>query len=92
MTTENQYLFFYRTAHPFSNFHPSPFSVDGQLFHSAEQYIMYRKALEFDDQDTGRRILDARTPGECKTLGRQVRGFDEQRWTEVREQIAFDAV
>lgn len=66
--------------------------VDGRLFHTAEQYIMYRKALEFNDQDSVQWILEATTPGECKRLGRRVKGFDEQRWAEVREQVAYDAV
>lgn len=92
MPNNPEYLFFYKTAHPFSNFHPSKFVVQGQLFHWAEQYIMYRKALEFGDHASAKRILEAKTPAECKTLGRRVKGFDEERWAEVREQVAFDAV
>lgn len=92
MTDKTEYLFFYRTAHPFSNFHPSKFVVDGRLFHWAEQYIMYRKATEFGDQDTAQLILEAYTPAECKKLGRQVKRFDKTHWAKVREQVAFDAV
>ena len=92
MTNETEYLFFYRTAHPFSNFHPSKFVVDGQLFQTAEQYIMWRKALEFGDQDSAKRILEARTPAECKKLGRRVKDFDEEQWAMVRDQVAFDTV
>lgn len=92
MKQQENILFFYRTAHPFSNFHPSKFVVDGKVFQWAEQYIMCRKALEFDDLDSVQRILEARSPDECKRLGRRLKGFDEQRWAEVREQVAFDAV
>lgn len=86
------YLFFYRTAHPFSNFHPAKFVVQGQLFDTAEQYIMWRKALEFGDEESARAILAARTPAECKKLGRRVQGFDDAQWAKVRAGVAFDAV
>ncbi|MFW8626601.1 hypothetical protein [Deinococcus sp. ME38] len=35
-------VFFYRTAHPFSNFHPSVFTEGGVTYHCAEQYLMAR--------------------------------------------------
>ncbi|UBV44755.1 NADAR family protein (plasmid) [Deinococcus taeanensis] len=84
-------VYFYRTAHPFSNFHPSVFTVDSQTFQTAEQYIMYRKALTFGDPVSAERILAARGPGECKKLGRRVRPYDEAIWAAVREQVAYDA-
>jgi predicted NAD-dependent protein-ADP-ribosyltransferase YbiA (DUF1768 family) len=40
----NKFHFFYRTASPFSNFHPCSFSENGIQFHSSEQYMMYHKA------------------------------------------------
>ncbi|ULH14695.1 NADAR family protein [Deinococcus sp. KNUC1210] len=85
-------LFFYRASHPFSNFYPSKFVVDGLLFHWAEQSIMYRKALHFGDTASARKIMQAYSPAECKKLGRQVQGFDEAGWALVREQVAFDTV
>lgn len=91
-THPSDYLFFYRMAHPFSNFHPSCFVVEGQLFQTAEQYIMWRKAYEFGDTQSAEAILKAHTPAECKKLGRRVKNFDEAQWAGVREQVAFDAV
>ena len=37
---------------PFSNFHPSPFLMDGILYTSAEHYIQYQKLLLFGDSVT----------------------------------------
>lgn len=91
MTHDSEPVYFYRTAHPFSNFHPSVFTVDGRTFHTAEQYIMYRKALTFGDQASAERILAAGSPGECKRLGRHVRPYDDAVWAGVREEVAFDA-
>ena len=92
MNLNAEILFFYRASHPFSNFYPSKFVVDGLPFHWAEQYIMYRKALHFDDSDSAEKVMQAFSPADCKKLGRQVRGFDEASWARVREQVAFDTV
>jgi len=91
MTHDGEPLYFYRTAHPFSNFHPSVFTVDGQTFQTAEQYIMYRKAMTFGDEASAEQILAARDPGECKKFGRHVRPYDDAVWSAVRDDVAFDA-
>ncbi|MCD0156666.1 NADAR family protein [Deinococcus sp. 6GRE01] len=83
-------VFFYRTAHPFSNFHPSAFTEDGVAYHCAEQYLMARKAALFGDEATRRAILAARTPGECKALGRRVSPYDDARWAAERFGVALD--
>ncbi|WP_407540837.1 NADAR family protein [Deinococcus radiomollis] len=85
-------IFFYRSSHPFSNFYPSKFVAHDLLFHWAEQYIMYRKALHFGDTQTAAQIMTAFTPAECKTLGRRVRGFEEGSWARVLEQMAAETI
>ena len=45
-------LVFHGEWSPYSNFHFSPFSVDGILFRSAEHYIQYQKSLYFGDSIT----------------------------------------
>ena len=32
---------------PYSNLHRSPFTIDGQMFHNAEQWIQYQKSPGF---------------------------------------------
>ena len=49
---------------------------------------MAAKARLFGDHDAVPRIQAARTPAEAKSLGRLVRGFDEQAWAARR----FDLV
>lgn len=83
-------VFFYRTAHPFSNFHPSVFTEGGVTYQWAEQYLMARKAALFGDEVTRQAILAARTPGECKALGRRVSPYDDARWAEERFGVALD--
>lgn len=68
----------------FSQWYPSPFTVDGVGYATAEHYMMAAKARLFGDDVTLRRVLAAGTPGEAKKLGRQVRGFDEEVWVANR--------
>jgi len=67
-----------------SQWWPAPFTVDGLAYPSAEHFMMTAKALLFGDTETAERIRTARHPGAAKALGREVRGFDEQRWAERR--------
>ncbi|MEM8538428.1 MAG: NADAR family protein [Pseudomonadota bacterium] len=73
-----QFHFFW--SGPFSQWQHSEFTLDGVVFVTAEQAMMYFKALLFDDPDTGNLILTAKEPGKQKALGLQVRGFDEAVW------------
>jgi len=54
---------------------------------TAEHYMMYHKALLFNDGDVAAQILAATTPDEVKALGRQVKDFDEEIWEENRYRI-----
>ncbi|MBO0948564.1 NADAR family protein [Fibrella forsythiae] len=64
----------------FSQWWPSTFTVDGIDYATAEHWMMAEKARLFSDEVTRDRILMAKTPGEAKKLGRQVRGFDAHTW------------
>ena len=70
-----------------SNWFPAPFVVDDVRYATTEHYMMAEKARLFDDDQCLRKILDARSPGAAKRFGREVRGFDEDRWTEYRFDI-----
>lgn len=70
-----------------SQWWPAPFTVDGTVFGTAEHYMMWRKAVLFDDREVAGQILAARQPSQAKALGRQVHGFDGQIWQEHRFQI-----
>ena len=67
-----------------SQWWPSPFTVDGARFATAEHYMMWRKSLLFDDSAIAEQILAAPHPHAAKALGRRVAGFDEQVWDEHR--------
>ena len=78
--TDDQYLAFHGEWRPFSNFHCNPFTIEGQYYHSAKQWIQSHKAILFGDSYTANLILKADTLLECQKLGYQVNGFDPHRW------------
>ncbi|MEU4745283.1 NADAR family protein [Actinosynnema sp. NPDC023658] len=91
-----EYLFFWGAqaepgapigAECLSQWWEGPYSVDGTTYRTAEHFMMCGKALLFGDEHTARRVLAARTPREAKSLGRQVRGFDEDTWVANRMDI-----
>src|SRR5262245_7260013 len=67
-----------------SQWWPVTFTVDGLSYRSAEHFMMAGKALLFGDAGTAERIRQAPHPGAAKALGREVAGFDEERWTARR--------
>jgi hypothetical protein len=74
-----------------SQWWPSPFTVGRITFTSAEHYMMYRKAILFDDDESAARIVAASHPRQAKVLGRRVRNFDDGIWTKHRYDIVLDA-
>lgn len=82
-------LFTFFWSGPFSQWHPSPFTVGGLTFSHAEQYMMYAKALLFGDRATAVRILAAKKPKDQKALGRVVEGFDADVWVLFREGVVY---
>jgi ribA/ribD-fused uncharacterized protein len=75
----------------FSQWWPSAFTVDGVEFATAEHFMMWRKAMLFDDADAAQRVLGVEHPSEAKAVGRTVRGFDDATWVEHRFDIVTDA-
>lgn len=71
------------------NWYPSAFrdpQCPGIRFLTMEHYIMYRKALCMNDNETARKIAEeAATPVEAHALGRQVKGFDSAKCQQVAE-------
>ncbi|MFE7628269.1 NADAR family protein [Streptomyces sp. NPDC057509] len=67
-----------------SQWWPSPFTVDGVGYASAEHWMMAGKARLFGDEEAAGRAVAAKSPAEAKKVGRLVRGFDEAVWERER--------
>lgn len=61
----------------------------GLTFSSAEQYMMYHKAILFDDKVIADKIMNTQDPRKQKALGRQVSGFDAEKWNAVCEDVVI---
>lgn len=68
----------------FSQWFEAAFEFDGIHYPTAEHFMMAEKARVFGDAETLAKILAATAPDQVKALGRQVRGFKEEVWAEVR--------
>ncbi|MGW3420908.1 NADAR family protein [Streptomyces phaeochromogenes] len=73
-----------------SQWWPSPFTVDGVEYRTAEHWMMARKARLFGDERAERLALDAPNPALAKKAGRLVRGFDEAVWERERFGIVVE--
>ncbi|TLS41633.1 NADAR family protein [Streptomyces montanus] len=73
-----------------SQWWPSPFTVDGVEYGTAEHWMMAAKARLFQDAEAERRVLAAEHPAEAKKAGRLVRGFDESIWERERFGIVVE--
>ncbi|WP_103532777.1 NADAR family protein [Streptomyces sp. SM11] len=73
--------------HCLSQWWPSPFTVDGVTYASAEHWMMAGKARLFGDPEAERAAVSAKSPAAAKKAGRLVRGFDEDVW--IRERFAL---
>ncbi|MGW5668866.1 NADAR family protein [Micromonospora sp. NPDC003776] len=70
-----------------SQWWPAPFTVDGRTYATAEHWMMWHKAVLFGDAEVAAQVLTAAHPHRAKSLGRQVRGFDEATWAARRYDI-----
>ena len=72
-----------------SNWYPSKFSVEGVVFSSMEQYMMYQKAICFEDKNIATQILLTNDVSQIKTLGRMVSGYDDNYWNGIRQIVVY---
>lgn len=86
----------YSEFHPFlkgvfSQWHFTPFEVDGVRFVCAEQFMMAAKASLFGDLDTAQQIMSTDDPAVQKRFGGQVKGFEQALWDKWRFDIVYRA-
>jgi ribA/ribD-fused uncharacterized protein len=74
----------------FSQWFPSPFTVDGVIYLTAEHWMMAKKAELFNDIEIKQHILKSETPGIAKELGRKVKNFDDEKWSKACFEIVVE--
>lgn len=76
-----------------SNFQHIPKGIvyNGLTFYTTEHLFMYRKAEHFKDTESMDLIYNAKTAQESKDYGRAVKGYNDNSWFKVREQVMYEA-
>jgi ribA/ribD-fused uncharacterized protein len=86
MVTTPTHVYFWKGY--LSQWFLSPFrDRNGNLFNCAEQYMMFQKAMYFNDIKTATKIMGTHDPRTQQELGRAVTGFDRLKWDAVCQQI-----
>lgn len=85
MKVTSSHVYFWGSI--FSQWYICEFEEDGITFSSAEQYMMYKKAMLFGDSKIANDILQEDDPSECKKLGQKVSNFNEKIWVQNRIDI-----
>lgn len=75
-----------------SNWYLSEFNIDGVKYSSMEQYMMYQKAVCFNDKDIAEKILQTNNVGKIKALGREVKNYNDTVWNGLRQVIVYDGL
>ena len=74
----------------FSNWWPCNFTYNKQSFISSEQALMYIKATTFSDTEIAKKILQTKNQKEIKALGREVKNYDNIKWSDIRYEVMVD--
>ncbi|TFK67574.1 DUF1768-domain-containing protein [Pluteus cervinus] len=106
MRSKDDFVFFWKTNEDHgwgSQWGYSPFTATIQLggkeesvkFLTAEHWMMIQKALLFQDEGIAKEILEvtgtsSQDMAYVKSLGRKVKGFDEDQWVAERDRIVLE--
>lgn len=66
------------------------FMINEKEYNCMEQYMMSAKARLFNDLTTDEEIMKANHPKICKSLGRKVKNFNQQKWDEAKYKIVIE--
>ena len=91
MKITDEYVFFYKDW--LSNYQRTKIfvKINGKqhIFTSTEQAFMFEKAMFFNDYEIANLIYHNDNPNECRKLGRQVHGYNDEEWSKVRYDIFY---
>ncbi len=72
-----------------SQWYESIFVYEGFEYKSAEHWMMAQKAKLFNSYDIFKKIINCRSPGEAKKLGREIPGFNDKTWDNEKYEIVI---
>ena len=90
--TTDSCLIFHGQHTPLSNYHLSPFAIEGHKLHSAEQFIQFKKACHFNDYVTADKIKACKQAGDAKTLSWNIQNYSKESWNMVAKDTCFSGI
>jgi ribA/ribD-fused uncharacterized protein len=88
---KDNYFYFFGFHCPLSNFHESPFVLEGRRFRWVEEYFFHKKAELLKDIAAMEKIRNAQSPAQCKGIGHSIKG-DINIWRRQEVQIMKKAL
>ncbi len=86
-------IFFWKPNEPYGYFcqwyQSNMTDENGQIFNCCEQYMMWHKAKAFGDSITMSAVLKEINPINQKALGKQVQGFHDDEWDEIKYDVVL---
>jgi ribA/ribD-fused uncharacterized protein len=67
---ENDNGVYFKSGYP-SQWYESEFEIDSRKFANCEQWMMYMKAVTFNDSEIAEEVMNTTDPKEIKALGRK---------------------
>lgn len=75
-----------------SNWYLSRFQIENISYSSMEQYMMYQKAIYFNDMITATKIIATENVANIKAFGRSVSGYDDNYWNGIRQIVVYNGL
>ena len=89
---EETYTFFWE-LNPFSNFHPSPFTINNTTYKTSKHFIQSEKARHFGDSVMEMSIIECDTALEAKRFGHMIKKPKEVRnLDEIAKDMCFPGI
>ena len=70
----------------------SDFTVNEVKYSSMEQFMMYKKAICFQDVEKAQQILSTNDVALIKEYGRQVKGYNDSIWCGIRQIVVYQGL
>lgn len=84
------FVFFWKIGYPneiYSQLYPSKFRENKNVFSNVRQYVLYHKALLFQDNEIAEKILTTLDPLLFEQYEKSIRNFNQNRWDANKEYI-----
>lgn len=66
------------------------FPLDTQCYSSAEQFMMYHKAIIFLDRFAAKQIMETHDTRKIKDIGRKIKNYNEYVWRYYRSRVVYE--